>query len=176
MRRYTARLHAALLRPRAAAEALCRGGAGGLGDAAPLLALRLLASEGQVLVRGALRVPLEGAGALGAALLQAASALVPDLLLMAGGAVLLGVLLRGGERLLRPGLTVDLAAQAWVAWVAVHALAALGFTLLQRAPGEGTRTAVQVLALGAFARAWGYAFAAAREAARRAEAAGTPDA
>src|SRR4051812_43934950 len=133
---YAARVHAALLQPRAAAEALCRGAGavtqgdggdarGGLGDAAWLLGLRLLAGEAQVLVRGALRVPTEGAGALGEALLQAASALVPDLLLIVGGGVLMGVLLWGRERLLRPGLTIDLAAQAWIPWVAVHTAFAL---------------------------------------------------
>lgn len=169
---YSARLHAALLAPRAAAEALCVGAAvpgaprprGGLTDAAWLLGLRLAASEAQTVVRGALRVPLEGPAALLSALSQAASALVPDLLLIALGGVLMGLLLGGRERLLRPGLTMDLSALAWVGWVAVHALAALGLTLAQAAPGETGRTVVQVLGLLAFARGWGYAFAVVRAA------------
>jgi hypothetical protein len=169
MRRYTARLHAALFSPRAAAAALCRGEGGGLRDAGWLLLLRLLCSEAQVLVRGALRVRTEGAGALTGALLQAAGALLPDLLLITGGGVLLGLALRGRERALPPGTTIDLAAQAWIGWLAVHSVSALVLTLLQRAPGEGLRTAVQVLALGAFARGWGYAFVAARAAAQGAE-------
>ena len=132
---FAERVGRAILFPQQASRALSAGQPGGLRDAALLFLPRLLISDVQRLTRELTQVGDGGAPAAFQLLLAAASALLPDVLGILLGGVVMSLALGQRERLLRPGLTIDLAAQAWLGWLFVHVLAALGLTLLQQEPG-----------------------------------------
>ena len=170
---FSARVGQSLLDPRRAAQRLCQGGRGGLRDALLLLCARVCAQQLQPLCRGVLRAQEEGSGALSAALTQALLAAREDLVLILGGGVLLSLLMGPGERYLRPGLGVELSAQAWLGWLAVQLAGTLLLALSRLTPaptGLAARgaTAIQVLGLCSFVALWLIALQQARRAARRA--------
>ncbi len=144
------RLGRAILFPQRASAALCAGEPGGLRDAALLFVPRLLAGDVRRLSLELIQVRDGGPAAALQLLMDAASGLLPDVLGILLGGVVMSLLLGKRERQLRPGLTVDLAAQAWLAWLFVHVLAALAQTLLQRPPGPALTAAVQWVALVAW--------------------------
>lgn len=129
------RVGRAIFFPQKASQALISGQPGGLRDAALLALPRLLISDVQRLSAELAELQYGGLRAGFAVLVDAASALLPDVLGVLLGSVLMSVALGEKERRLRPGLTLDLSAQAWLGWLFVHVLAALTQTLLQRQPG-----------------------------------------
>lgn len=152
---FSARIGQALLAPRRAADRLCAGGPGGVRDAALLLGLRVCAQRLQPLVRGVLHVEDEGLGALWEGAQQALLAARGDLVLILAGGVLLSLLAGPGERLLRPGLGVELAAQAWLGWLAVQLPGTLLLALAPRASSLAiAQRGVQAAGLCAFAVLW----------------------
>lgn len=166
---FTERVGQALLSPGAAARRLCDGGRGGLRDALCLLGLRLLATEGIVIVRGLWRLRDDGLAALFSTVTRLVQSALPDVALCGVATVALAVLIGAEERHLRPGLVLDLSAQAWIGWLAVHVFCSLGLTLVGYQPGPRGVMGVQGVALGAFALFWGYALPVARRAAVRAK-------
>ena len=143
---FVERLGRAILFPQQASRALCKGQPGGLRDAALLFLPRLLVSDVQRLTQELTQLGDGGVRAVLQLLIDAAGALLPDVLGIVLGGVLMSVALGERERLLRPGLTVDLAAQAWLGWLFVHVLVALVQTLLQRPPGPGLAAALPWIA------------------------------
>lgn len=129
------RVGRAIFFPRQASRALISGQPGGLRDAVLLALPRLLISDVQRLSAELSELRYGGLRAGFAVLVDAASALLPDVLGILLGSVLMSVVLGEKERRLRPGLTLDLSAQAWLGWLFVHVLTALTQTLLQRQPG-----------------------------------------
>jgi hypothetical protein len=144
---FSERIGRAILYPRQASAALCRGEPGGLRDAALLFLPRLLAGDVRRLGLQLIQVRDGGVGAALQLVVDAASALLPDVIGILLGGVVMSLLLGERERRLRPGLTIDLAAEAWLGWLFVHVLAALLQTILQRAPGPVLNGVVQWLAL-----------------------------
>lgn len=132
---FAERVGRAILFPQQASRALMSGQPGGLRDAALLALPRLLISDVQRLGAELGELQYGGLRSGFAVLVDAASALLPDALGILLGSVLMSVALGEKERRLRPGLTLDLSAQAWLGWLFVHVLAALAQTLLQRQPG-----------------------------------------
>jgi hypothetical protein len=118
--RFVDRIGAALVDPRRAlAEA--DAGAGGLGDAATLLLLKVVCGETQVLVAGLWGVVVVGpAPALRALMTRVSSVLGLDLILLVLGG--LAVTLLAGRRR-SASRDFDLAAVAWVPVLAVDTLA-----------------------------------------------------
>ncbi len=143
---FVERIGRAILFPHAASRALCEGQPGGLRDAAILFVPRLLVSDIQRLTVELTQVGDGGVGNLVQLLVNTAGALLPDVLGIVLGGVVMSLVLGEKERLLRAGLTVDLAAQAWLGWLFVHVLVALGQTLLQRQPGPRLGAALPWLA------------------------------
>ena len=132
---FSERIGRAVLFPHKASRALIQGERGGLRDAALLLVPRLLMSETQHLTAQLRELQQGGLRAGFTVLTDAFSALLPDLLGILLGGVLMSLLLGEKERRLRPGLTLDLSAQAWLGWLFLHVLASLAQTLLQRPLG-----------------------------------------
>jgi thiol-disulfide isomerase/thioredoxin len=156
---YLSRLGVTLLSPRRAAEQLVAGGAGGFRDVLYLLPLRLITGEAALFLEGDPR----------ALLLGALSALSIDLLVILLGGVVMALLLGRRERLLRSGLTTDLAAQGWFAWLFIQVMAALVFVLLSRSPSLEQARTVQTLGAIAWAAYFFVGFLVARRAALAAE-------
>jgi hypothetical protein len=143
---FVERIGRAILFPQQASKALCDGQPGGLRDAAILFVPRLLISDVQRLT---MELTEHGGGGLRGVmqlLVDAVGALLPDVLGIVLGGVLMSLALGERERQLRPGLTVDLAAQAWLGWLFVHVLVALFQTLLQRPLGPSLSAAVPWIA------------------------------
>lgn len=161
----TERLGQGVLYPGRAARRLLSGGRGGLRDVLWLLGLRVLAVETVSLAQGFSRIVDEGLSAPFQALLQAGRSVLLDVLVVLCGATLLSLLLGEREARLRPGMSLDLSAQALLPWLFIHVHAALLFTLLGWGdPPERLRRVVQGVALLSYA----WAFWAALRAARRA--------
>lgn len=138
------RLGRALFAPRQAAAALAAGATGGLSDVLWLFPLRLLTGEAPLFVRDDSRSLLLG-------LMQALSI---DLLGIFLGGVVMSLVLGSRERTLRSGLTADLSAHGWLAWLSVQTLAALTCAVLQYSPGEAAKQAISVAAFGAWGLHW----------------------
>jgi hypothetical protein len=136
------RIGRAILFPQQATRALGASQPGGLRDAALLFLPRLLISDVQRMTLELTQLGDGGARSIVTVLLDAASALLPDVLGILLGGVLMSVALGQRERLLRPGLTIDISAQAWLGWLFVQVLAALGQTLWQHEPGARFRAAL----------------------------------
>lgn len=120
------RVGAALVAPRHAL-AIADTGRGGAGDLAILLALDFLATETRAIVAALWTIvvasPMAGLQAL---LAHMNSALGEDLVLWLGAGVLITVL-AGGRR--SPGRDFDLAAVAWVPFLAIHLVGSLALSL-----------------------------------------------
>lgn len=144
---FAERIGRAVLFPRQASAALSAGEPGGLRDAALLFVPRLLAGDVRRLSLELIQLRDGGLSAGLQLLIDAASGLLPDILGILIGGVVMSLLLGKRERQLRPGLTVDLAAQAWLGWLFVHVLAALLQTIVQHTPGPLSSAVVQWLAL-----------------------------
>ena len=141
------RIGRAVLFPQRAVRALARGEPGGLRDTALLFVPRLLISDLQRLSVELTQLPDGGLRAGLQLFTSAAAALLPDVLGILLGSVLMSLALGERERRLRPGLTLDVAAQAWLGWLFVHVLAALLQTLLQRPPGPLLQSALSWVAM-----------------------------
>lgn len=141
------RIGRAVLFPQRAVRALSRGEPGGLRDTALLFVPRLLISDLQRLSVELGQLPSGGLRAGFQLLISAASALLPDVLGILLASVFMSLALGESERRLRPGLTLDVAAQAWLGWLFVHVLAALAQTLLQRPPGPLLQAALPFVAM-----------------------------
>lgn len=173
-RGFVERIGAAVLRPDLAAAALCEGRPGGVRDVLILVLPRLVASETQLVALTLVQADVAGGGAVGVmgSLVGLLGALLPDVLLVCLGAIAMTIALGAREKRLRPGLVLDLSAQAWIVWLFVQVLAALSLTLFAKMPGAGLRQGIQVVALGAYCVYWSIGYRAARRAADRAEPAG----
>jgi len=161
---YLSRLGTTLTAPRRAAESLCAGGPGGLRDVLWLLPLRLLTGE------AALFLSSDGRGLL----IGAIGALSVDLVVILVGGMIMALCLGQRERLLRSGLTVDLAAQGWFGWLCVQVVAALAFVLMRAQPGEELVRGIQLLGFLVWTGYWGIGFAVARRAAKQLESEAAP--
>ncbi len=138
------RLGRAIFAPRQAARALAAGATGGLGDVLWLFPLRLLTGEAPLFVRDDTRSLLMG-------LMQALSI---DLLGIFLGGVLMSLALGSRERTLRSGLTADLSAHGWLAWLSVQTVAALACAALQYAPSARVQSAISIAAFATWVVHW----------------------
>lgn len=139
-----ARLGRALFAPRRAAWALAAGEPGGISDILWLVPLRLLTGETAQFVRDDSRSLLLG-------LLQALSI---DLLGIFLGGVLMSLLLGRREGRLRSGLTADVTAHGWLAWLLVQTLAALTCTIFKYTPSPQLLRGISYMALSAWGLHW----------------------
>lgn len=153
-----------LLAPRRAAELLCQGEAGGFRDVLYLLPLRLLTGESALFLEGDGRSLFMGA----------LSALAIDLLVIMFGGVIMALLIGRREKLLRAGLTTDLAAQGWFAWLFIQILGALAFMIARRPPTPSLLQTLQTLGALAWAGYFIIGLFAARREALRAESSPAP--
>ena len=156
---FSERIGGALVRPRAL---LSDGAAArhGVSDVAVLLALRVVAGETPLLARGVLGVPVLGPAALLRGVVQAVQSILPDLLGILLGGMLLGLL--AGKRGAGRGREQEMAAYAWLPYLAVTLAKALLDTALQRLPSRAEELATTALALGWSALVWGIALVEAR--------------
>ena len=140
------RIGAVLIAPRQAV----RQNAARARDVAWLLAARVVAGETPRLARAVMR-GVEGSPAAAlSGILQAASAILPDLLGILVGAILLQLL--GGRK--KPDRSMDLAAQAWIPYLAVELVGALLFTALGRPMRPFEEHAVDFVAVGWASAVW----------------------
>lgn len=158
------RLGLTLLAPRRAAELLCQGEAGGFRDVLYLLPLRLLTGESALFLDGDSRGLFMGA----------LSALAIDLLVIMFGGVIMALLIGRREKLLRAGLTTDLAAQGWFVWLFIQILGALAFMIAKRPPSASLLQTLQTLGALAWAGTFIIGLFAARREAIRAESSPSP--
>jgi thiol-disulfide isomerase/thioredoxin len=147
------RLGRAAYAPRQAARALAAGASGGLGDVLWLFPLRLLTGEAPLFVRDDTRSLLLG-------LMQALSI---DLLGIFLGGVVMSLALGSRERTLRSGLTADLSAHGWLAWLTVQTVAALLCALLQYAPSASVQSFISIAAFAAWGLHWLISFLSLRQ-------------
>ncbi len=141
---FLGRLGRALLSPWQATRALAAGATGGLGDVLWLFPLRLLTGEAPLFIRDDTRSLLLG-------LMQALSI---DLLGIFLGGVVLSLALGSRERTLRSGLTADVSANGWLAWLSVQTVAALVCAILQYAPSPSVQSAISATAFAAWGLYW----------------------
>ncbi len=139
-----ARLGRALFTPRRAALALLAGEPGGLSDVLWLVPLRLLTGETTTFVRDDSRSLLLG-------LLQALSI---DLLGIFLGGIVMSLILGRRESRLRSGLTADVTAHGWLAWLGVQTLAALTCAALRYTPSAAVLQGISYAALTAWGLHW----------------------
>jgi hypothetical protein len=143
---YAERIGGVLVAPRRALRAAARSG-GGLRDVGWLMVARLVCGEAPRLVRAAVRVQLGVDAALGD-LLSVLSTVLPDVTGVLLAAVVLSLL---GKR---TGAAIDLAAYAWVPYLAVELVGALAFSALGRAPSLWERRALDGGALAWALAVW----------------------
>jgi thiol-disulfide isomerase/thioredoxin len=158
------RLGLTLLAPRRAAELLCHGESGGFRDVLYLLPLRLLTGESALFLEGDPRSLFIGS----------LSALAIDLLVILFGGVIMALLIGRRERLLRAGLTTDLAAQGWFVWLFIQILGALACMITQRQPSASFLRTLQTLGALAWAAYFVIGLFVARREAVRAETSMSP--
>jgi hypothetical protein len=161
------RVGAALVAPRALlGEEATHPRPHGLSDITWLLLFRVVAGELPQLAHAVSLGLDHGVGFGATSALQAFGAVVPDIAgVLVGGLVL--SLFVGGQS--RPhGRSLDLAAYAWVPYLAVGAAAALIEGVRGYAPSRRLQTAVQAVALAWAAAVWCVALFSTRGAAKRA--------
>jgi hypothetical protein len=151
---FATRIGLAVLCPRLAAMRLCDGERGGLRDAALLFLPRVVAGDEVSLTFSLVHLSDAGAAGLLDVVLDALRALTPDLIGIALGGIVMSLLLGPRERLLRPGLTIDLSAQAWLLWLFLLVVAKLGLTVLRLNPPPLWAQLGRYLALAAVALHW----------------------
>ncbi len=142
------RIGAVLVAPRQAVRQIAAGQGGR--DVAWLLAARVVAGEtprlARALVRGwegNLQSAIYGA-------LEAAAAVLPDVLGILFGAILLALF--AGRK--KPDRTLDIAAQAWIPYLAVELAGALLFTAVGRPMKSIEEHAFDVFAVGWASLVW----------------------
>lgn len=172
---FATRIGLAVLSPRQAAERLCRGEPGGVRDAALLLLPRAVAGDEVPLTLSLVHLVDGGLPAALDVLLDLLRVLTPDLIGIALGGVLMSLLLGPRERLLRPGLTLDLTAQAWLLWLFLLVTAKLALTLLRLNPPALWAQLARYVALLAVVLHWLSGLRIARRHALALEAAQTTD-
>jgi hypothetical protein len=153
--RFDERIGAVLVSPRRAFAAAAAGPSGrGLRDVGWLLAARVVCGETLSLVRAVVLGAELGPSAGWPAALGALSAVIPDAVAILIGAVLLMMLggRRGGD-----AHALDLAAYAWVPYLAVELAGALAFSAAGRLPGPVVRRVLDGAALAWATLAWALA-------------------
>jgi hypothetical protein len=154
------RVGGALVRPRDLPDSI--DARHGLGDLGVLLAMRVVADELPRIARGVLAVPSLGARSALHGLVAAASTAVPDLVAVLIGAVALA-LFSGRARTREGGAgELDLAAYAWVPFLAVRLVAALAFTALQARPAEWVEIGANLIGVAWAVAVWTLALLALR--------------
>jgi hypothetical protein len=136
------RIGAVLVTPRQAVRQIDAGR--GSRDVGWLLAARVVAGETPRLARALVRGWEGNLAAAMNGILQAATAILPDLLAILAGAILLSLL--AGRK--KPDRTLDLAALAWIPYLAVELCGALLFTALGRPMRPFEEHAVDAVAVG----------------------------
>lgn len=159
---FATRVGLAVLCPRQAAARLCAGERGGLRDAVLLFLPRVVVSDEVPLTLSLVRLVDGGLGAGLDLFVDLLRALTPDLIGIALGGVVMSLLLGSRERLLRPGLTLDLTAQAWLLWLFILVVAKLALTLLRLNPPPLWQQLGRAVAFGAVALHWLNGFLTAR--------------
>lgn len=156
---FAARIGGVLAAPRRTLARLA-GGEARPGDIAWLLLVRLVAGELDRLVRAALLARDSGLGDGVQYALSTVTAVLPDLvgILLAG--LLLGLFVSRGTR--GHGRAFDLAAYAWVPYLAVTLARALYYTARGAPPSDEAELAFDVVGVGWSALVWALALAAAR--------------
>jgi hypothetical protein len=153
---FSERVGGILVAPVKTLRAVVAGPSGrGASDVALLIAARLVAGETPRLLRAVFRGIDLGVGAGVGALIAAMQTVLPDMVAILGAAFVLSLL--AGSR--KKGETqhadpLDLAAYAWVAYLAVQLVSALVFTLVGRAPPPIAQQAILVIALGWSIAVW----------------------
>jgi hypothetical protein len=151
MLRFLDRVGGILVAPRETLERVSAG-EGGLNDVIVLLVAKVLADQMATVARGLLGVPAFGGAAALQGLLQAASSALPDVLAILIAGVALALV--GGANRRGRGRELDLAAYAWVPYLAVKVAVALVHTALGRPPGPTEEHAVDAVAIGWSVAVW----------------------
>lgn len=151
---FATRIGLAVLCPHKAALRLCDGERGGLRDAALLFLPRVVAGDELPLTFSLVHLSDAGIAAMLDVVLDVLRALTPDLIGIALGGIVMSLVLGPRERLLRPGLTIDLSAQAWMLWLFLLVVARLGLTVLRLSPPPLWGQLGRYLALAAVALHW----------------------
>lgn len=150
-----ARIGGVLVSPRATLRRVATGGEGGLSDVALLLGARFLVDEAVSLTRALWWLPRGEPLAALQGVLHALSRLLPDVVAIVLGALALTLFSgRGRDEAQGRGRELDLAAYAWVPWVAVQVAAMSCYAALGRAPGETERRLVQLAGLAWATALW----------------------
>lgn len=136
------RIGLVLVSPRAAVRAAAAGQ--GSSDVTWLLALRVVCGETPRVVRALVRLGQGEPVTALMGLVGAASAVLPDVLGILTGAIVLSLL--GGRK--KPDRTLDVAAYAWVPYLAVSLAGALVFSGLSRPMRPLEERVVNALAVG----------------------------
>jgi hypothetical protein len=162
---FVERVGAVLVAPRRAMREAATAPVGhGSADVAWLIAAKLVAGETPRLARALVRGMEAGPGAALLGLVTTAQQVLPDVLGVLIASVVMSLLSGrgrgGGERAL------DLAAYAWVPYLAVEVAAALAFTALGRPPSDAVSWLVAALGAAWAAMVWALGLAAARGARR----------
>ncbi|HZS35899.1 MAG TPA: hypothetical protein VFF06_03685 [Polyangia bacterium] len=147
MNTFAERVGGVLVAPRRALEAAARAPQGrGVGDVTWLIAARLVAGEAPRLVRAAARLRAFGVGAGVQSLASVAGQVLPDVAGVLIASMVMSLFLPASRA--RAGSPIDVAAYAWVPYLAVELLAALAFTALGRAPSPTEKHVADAIALG----------------------------
>jgi hypothetical protein len=153
----------ALVAPRTTAAEVA-GGEAALGAVSLLLAIKVVVDGGARLARALLGAPALGALAAVQGIVQTAASALPDLMAILVGAVALALL--GGSARGRRGRELDLAALAWVPYLAVRSAAALAHAALGHPPGALEDHLIDGVAVGWSLAVWAIGLRAWREAAK----------
>lgn len=157
--RLDARIGGVLVAPRRTLAALAAGEARA-GDVTLLLVLRVVCAEVVGLVRAGLLVRDEGLGAGISAVLSTFTAILPDLVAILAGGMLLSALVHKGAR--GWGRAFDLAAYAWIPYLAVKTMSAIVYTALQVLPSARVEYWSTVVGVAWGLVVWAFAVQAAR--------------
>jgi hypothetical protein len=159
---FVERVGGVLVAPRAAMRAALAAPPGrGAADVALLIALRVVAGETPRLVRAWDALVEHGGRAALMRLVVAVSQVLPDVLGILIGAVTISL---GAGRRKSGDRGLDLAAYAWVPYLAVQLVFALAFSALRYAPPAWVQTAVAGVALTWSVAVWAIGLACARSA------------
>jgi hypothetical protein len=160
---FAERIGGVLVSPRRTLAEAVTGPPHGLRDVMILLAFRVVAGETPALAKAVAEVPGLGLAAAMRGVLHALLAVAPDVLGILVASILMS--LCAGKAAVR-GRELDVAAYAWVPYLAVTLFAALAATAVGRPPGPTVEALVQIAAVGWSALVWGLGLAALRRAPR----------
>lgn len=157
---FAERVGGVLVRPRATLAHVAATGEGGARDVAVLVALKVLASNTESLARAVMAVPALGVSALLRGVVHALSTVVLDAAAIVIGSMVMKLFVAhrtGGREL-------DLAALAWVPYLAVTLAVGIVDTALRHSPGSVEASAVHLVALGWSGVIWALGLIALRDA------------